>query len=74
MDSGSKRFYRSRVDRVIGGVCAGIAKYFNLDPVVVRFGAILLAFVTKLIPMIVVYLIAMLLVPQEPVQSDSSHV
>lgn len=74
MESGTKKLYRSRTDRVIGGVCAGIAKHFNIDPVLVRFGAILLAFVTKLFPTIIAYLIAVLLVPEEPTHPDTPHV
>ena len=31
-----RRLYRSRTDRVIGGVCGGLAEYFNVDPVIVR--------------------------------------
>jgi len=31
-----KRLYRSRNDRVIAGVCAGLGHYFNLDPVLIR--------------------------------------
>ena len=31
-----KRFYRSTTDRVIGGVAAGLAEYFSLDPVLIR--------------------------------------
>lgn len=31
-----KRLYRSRKDRMIAGVCAGIAEYFDIDPTIVR--------------------------------------
>lgn len=31
-----KRFYLSRTDVKIAGVCAGIANYFDIDPVLVR--------------------------------------
>ncbi len=31
-----RRLYRSRADKMIAGVCAGIARYFDLDPVLVR--------------------------------------
>jgi len=31
-----KRLYRSAVNRVLGGVCAGLGNYFNIDPVLVR--------------------------------------
>jgi len=60
-----KRLYRSRHDKVLGGVCAGIARYINVDPVVVR----LLWVVLTLISMglgIVVYIIAWIIVPEEP--------
>lgn len=33
---GQKRFYRDSDHKVIGGVCSGIAAFFNLDPVIVR--------------------------------------
>jgi phage shock protein PspC (stress-responsive transcriptional regulator) len=32
----AKRLYRSRTDRKIWGVCGGLAKYFDVDPTVVR--------------------------------------
>lgn len=31
-----KKLYRSRVDRMLGGVCGGIAEYFNIDASLVR--------------------------------------
>jgi phage shock protein PspC (stress-responsive transcriptional regulator) len=39
-----KRLYRSRDDRMIWGVCGGIAKYFGIDPTIIRVIAILLLF------------------------------
>jgi len=32
----TKRLYRSKEDRMIAGVCGGIAEYFGIDPVLVR--------------------------------------
>ena len=44
MSSETKRLYRSSDDRMIAGVCAGIADYFGIDPTLVRllfvFGAL----------------------------------
>ncbi|MDA3836924.1 MAG: PspC domain-containing protein [Nanoarchaeota archaeon] len=40
----AKRLYRSENDRMIGGVCGGIAEYFDLDPVLIRVLAVLLLF------------------------------
>ena len=36
-----KRLYRSRTDRMIGGVCGGIARYLNVDPTLVRLLAVI---------------------------------
>ncbi len=36
-----KRLYRSRSDRMIWGVCGGLAKYFNIDPTIIRLIAVL---------------------------------
>lgn len=40
-----KRLYRSEKDKMIGGVCAGIAEYFQIDPVLVRVIAVILLIV-----------------------------
>ena len=60
---GPRRLYRSRDDRVIGGVCGGIAKYFDIDPVLVRVGAVALVFLGG--AGILAYLAAVLLIPNE---------
>jgi phage shock protein PspC (stress-responsive transcriptional regulator) len=60
---GPRRLYRSRSDRVIGGVCGGVAKYFDVDPVLVRVGAVALAFLGG--AGVLAYLAAVLLVPNE---------
>lgn len=39
-----KRLFKSRKNRIIGGVCAGIAAYFNVDPTIVRCIALILGF------------------------------
>ncbi|HEX2987357.1 MAG TPA: PspC domain-containing protein [Chloroflexota bacterium] len=39
----SKRLYRSRGNRMIAGVCEGIAESYDLDPTIVRLGFVLLA-------------------------------
>jgi phage shock protein C len=59
-----KRLYRSTKDSMIGGVCAGLANYFGMDPTVVRIIFLLLA----LFPAngVLIYLILWIVVPQEP--------
>lgn len=46
MQMAEKRLYRSRDNAYVGGVCAGLAEYFELDSIVVRILAILLAGLT----------------------------
>ena len=58
------RLYRSTTDKVIAGVCGGVAKHLNVDPVLVRLIYILLTFATGLGPGVVVYLIAWLVIPE----------
>lgn len=38
-----KRLHRSKRDKVIAGVCSGLAHYFNTDPVLVRIIWLILA-------------------------------
>lgn len=40
----SKQLYRSRNNKVIAGVCGGVAEYFEVDPTIVRIAWLLLAF------------------------------
>ena len=65
---GPRRLYRSRDERVIGGVCGGLAEYFGIDPLIVRIVAIALVFAGG--AGFLAYLAAWLLVPSadgEPV-------
>jgi phage shock protein PspC (stress-responsive transcriptional regulator) len=55
--------YRPHDDRMIAGVCAGIARRFNIDPTVVRIAFIASLFLPG--PQILIYLAAWLLMPDE---------
>lgn len=61
----TKRLYRSKNDRMIAGVCGGLAEYFNIDPVIVRLIAVLLLLPGGF-PGLVPYLILWVLVPEKP--------
>jgi phage shock protein C len=63
-----KRLYRSRQDKVIAGVCGGIAEYFNMDPVWIRLVAVLLVLAHGI--GILVYIVAWILVPKNPYQKE----
>lgn len=59
-----KRLYRSRTNVMLGGVCAGLADYFNMDPTVMRLIFVLLALLGG--HGLLLYLIMWLVVPQQP--------
>ena len=61
--AGPKRLTRTREDRVVGGVCGGLGRYFNVDPLLFRIGAVALVFVGG--AGLLLYLAALLLVPNE---------
>jgi len=68
-----KRLTRSLDDRMIGGVCGGIAKYFKIDPSLVRVGWVLLTVSAGLVFLgIVAYIVMMMVVPEESRVDDSS--
>jgi phage shock protein PspC (stress-responsive transcriptional regulator) len=54
---------RSRQDRVIAGVCGGLAEYLHVDPVLVRLGWALLTIVTLGTVGILLYVLAVLFIP-----------
>jgi phage shock protein PspC (stress-responsive transcriptional regulator) len=58
-----RRLYRSRRDRILGGVCGGVAEYFHIDPVIVRLAAVVLAALGGV--GVLLYVAALLLVPVE---------
>src|SRR5262245_16492545 len=59
-----KRLYRSQHDRQIAGICAGLADYFNIDPVLMRVALVVFAFLSAGVA-IVLYLILIFVIPNE---------
>jgi len=64
-----KRLYRSKNDKIIAGVCGGIAEHFAIDPVWVRLVAVLLVFADGI--GILLYIIGWILIPPNPNQKDT---
>ncbi|MDR0348112.1 MAG: PspC domain-containing protein [Tannerella sp.] len=57
-----KRLYRSENEKMIAGVCGGIAEYFGLDPALVRLAYIVLSIFT-LFSGVLAYLIMWIVIP-----------
>jgi phage shock protein C len=57
-----KRLYRSKKERILGGVCGGFAEYFEVDPTIVRLLMVLLLFTGS---GILFYIIAWIIMPEK---------
>jgi phage shock protein C len=62
-----KRLKRSNKNKMIAGVCGGLAEYFEMDPTVVRIGYVLLSVLSVAFPGILVYCILWVLVPRSDI-------
>lgn len=71
MTKSIKRLYRSRKDRVFGGVCGGIAEYLEVDPVVLRLIWAILTLISMGLG-ILAYVIAWVIIPEEPSSKQKS--
>ena len=65
-----KRLYRSKNERMLGGVCAGLGEHFDIDPTVIRLVWAVIT-VLSIGTGVVVYIIAWILIPEE--ESGSSE-
>ncbi len=61
-----KKLVRLRSDRKIAGVCSGLAVYLELDPILMRLIWAFVTFVSGILPGIVVYVLAWIIIPEEP--------
>ena len=62
----TKRLYKSDADKVWSGVIGGIGEYFDVDPVLLRVGWIIIAMFTGFVPGLIAYVIAAVIVPKKP--------
>ena len=65
-----KKWYRSRKDKMIGGVAGGLAEYFDIDPTIVR-----ILFVVSLFTGagVLAYIVLWIVVPEEPYGLDTAQ-
>ena len=64
-----KKLMRS-ANKMLAGVCGGIAEYFEIDPTIVRVGYVALTIFSAGFPGLLLYIIMLLLMPQAPVNKD----
>ena len=70
MSSAIRRLYRSRTERMLGGVCGGLGVYFTIDPTLIRVLFVVLALASG--AGLIAYLLLLIIVPIEPVPPSSS--
>ena len=59
-----KKLYKSNQNKMIDGVCGGIAEYFGVDPTVVRLGTVVLSLLG--FSGVQAYIIAAIIIPRAP--------
>ena len=59
-----KKLRRSNKERMIAGVCGGIAEYFDFDPTMVRLVYVLVSIISVAFPGILVYLLLWIFIPR----------
>lgn len=70
-DVRGRRLTRSRGDRMLAGVLGGLASYLDTDPALVRIAYVLVALVTGFWFALVAYVVAAILLPEEPLVTTS---
>jgi len=60
-----KQIVRSRSNRMLGGVCAGLGEYLGIDPTIIRLVFVLVSLLGHLPVVGVVYLVLLIVVPEE---------
>lgn len=61
-----KKLYKSSDDFKISGICGGVGEYFEVDPTLIRLGIIILTIATGIIPGIIGYIVAVIIIPKKP--------
>lgn len=60
-----RKLYLSKTDKKIFGVCGGIGETYDIDPSLIRLIVILLCLLTAIIPVVITYLAAWLIIPEK---------
>ena len=60
-----RKLHLSKTDKKLFGVCGGIAETYDLDPSMVRVVTIFLCCITAILPLVVTYIAARFIFPEE---------
>ncbi len=62
----TKRLYRSRTERMLSGICGGIAEYLNVDPTVIRVLWVILTILSFGFGGVLAYIACWFIIPEKP--------
>lgn len=65
-----KKLYRSRENKVFGGLLGGLGEYFDVDPGIIRVGWIMISVLSAIFPGILAYIFSCMIVPMAPQQKN----
>ena len=63
-----KKLHLSSTDKKISGLCGGIGEYFEVDSTLVRLAWIVMTILTGLVPGVIAYIVASVIVPEAPAE------
>lgn len=61
----AKKLYRSSKQRMIAGICGGLAEYFDIDVNIMRLLFVAISLLSVLFPMAIFYIVAWIIVPEK---------
>lgn len=64
------KLYLSATDKKLAGLCGGLAKYFDIDSSIIRLAWIVMTVLTGVVPGIVAYIVAAIVIPKEHIGGE----
>ena len=65
-----RKIYRSGVDQKIAGICGGLAEIYQIDANLIRLGLVFIGLATQIVPAVVTYLVAWMILPEGPPEEE----
>jgi len=60
----------SRSNKIVAGVCGGIAEYFKVDPTLIRIIWVIVALLLKGVPLIIIYVVCWAIMPVQKIENN----
>lgn len=67
-----KKLYRSETNKMLAGICGGVAEYFSVDATAIRLVWLLIVIFTGVFPGVIAYILALFIMPLPP-SAEAKH-